>query len=168
MSVTIQHPSNKSAIDSMIEFINALIDCLKTENLEKPSKYVSVEKTLTPNFYACLKLRADRKQFERLVNDFLKDFQKLPEKKQSEIEMRFYNGIIKLESLTPFVKDSTAKRNLSLSHRLFYRELNKTLKVFRKAQKLMSDYLYPDNSQQILSNPVEYQKLVDFWGDLAD
>lgn len=169
MNLTLNHTSESNTIESIIQFINELLDCLKVEKKSKGSGLNRLEKPVPLHGVSgCIKLRRDRKTFEGLVKDFLKDFSNLPEKRQADVELHFFKAIKKIEKLMPLANADVDKNKLSLVCRLHRRELSQTLKLFKSSQKIMSDYLYPDNSQKISDSPELYQKLVDAWAGIND
>jgi hypothetical protein len=98
----------------------------------------------------------------------LKNFQNINEEQQAEIEMAFFKAIKKLEKLVPAAKEDINKNKFSINSNLFNYELGMILKLFKSSQKRMSEYLYPDRTSEISSNPVLYQKLVDAWGNIPN
>ncbi len=177
MNLVLNNHPNQSTFVTIMEFINELIDCMKVGKKAKvlnktslKSREGSTSSSIIPeSLVSCYNLRRDRKAFEIIIRDFLKnDFHTLPEKQQADVEMHFFRAIKKLNKVSTQLKKDDSHSVISFNKYFAKRELNKALKIFKTSQQKMADVLYPDNSQEILSNPVEYQKLVDFWGDLAD
>ncbi|HEY0055400.1 MAG TPA: hypothetical protein VGB63_08595 [Pedobacter sp.] len=143
----------------ILKALNELIESLKHSANPLSRAYV--------DFKYCKAIRANRKEFQSMVNCTLENFSKYSEKHQVEIEMHFYKSLQQLSVLIPEAK-LELEREGSFLAKFLIRELNKTLKTFQSSQKEMSSYLYRDNSEEILSNPELYKKLVDTWGDLAE
>jgi len=152
---------NKSSIDPIEHFIKVLSEFIETLKTSK--------QTFTHNVKFCRELRTNRKIFEKKIGKTINSFHTLPENKQAEVELAFYNALKKLESIAPDVKKGIDDdRQFILFSLLLKREVNKTIKFLRKSQSKMSAQLYPDRSKEILDNPELYQKLVDAWVDVAD
>jgi len=144
-------------LDHIIQLINELLERLKHS-----------KNSIVKNISDCRKIRNNRKDFEKAIKIVLNNFDCLTEKQQTEIELHFYRVIKELEKKVPSVIENLRKEEGLFISYFLRREVRKALKVFRRSQKRMSVKLYPDRSKEILSNPEEYQQLVDTWGDLAD
>lgn len=157
MNLSLSYLSPNSSIDSFLKFLEQLLDNLKKS-----------ENNLSENIKYCQKLRSDRKKFCIELVQLNKDFSLLSERDQREIELHLYNAIKEIENLFPSVRQDL-KEDVAFLYRVFLiREINKTLKMFKKHQNVMAIRLYPDKKKEIISNPELYQKLVDTWGDLAN
>jgi len=167
----------ETSFEAFVRLFKEVIDCLLAERGEKkavarnpiPVKFIPAEKVAKPVSFR--KIRKDRKDFEKLVEDFLKDFSSLPEDHQAKIEMMFFNAVDTLEKLSVPAKAELKNQDLSITffkHFFIIHEMDKSVEFFKKSQKTMASYIYPDRRQEILSNPELYQELVDTWSGVPD
>lgn len=147
-------------LDSLIEFINELVESLK-------SSKIAISDFLH-NFNYCKQLRSQRKTFEKHTKMALAGFPNLSEKNQVNLELHYYKALKHLNKLLPSAEIEIRRDfNLIISSFLL-REIKKTIKSITKAQQGMSSLIYQDNSQEILSNPELYNELVNNWADLEN
>ena len=144
-------------LDHFIDVINELLEKLKES-----------KNSVVNNISYCRKIRTSRKVFEKEIKKVLLNFSTYSEKQQNEIEFHFYKVIRELEQKVPSVIENLKKEEGLFVSYFLRREVRKALNIFKRSQKKMSVHLYPDHSKEILSNPEEYQKLVDVWGNLAE
>jgi hypothetical protein len=157
MKVTLTNNSIAS-IERLINVLNEFIDTLKES-----------KKTFSDNVKFCRELRTSRKKFEKEMRKTLRCFHSLQENQQVEIELVFHKALKTLESITPKVKQEIEEDRLFiLFSYLLKREINKTLRFFKKSQTKMASHLYSDPTEEILNDPKLQKLLIEQWGDLAN
>jgi hypothetical protein len=84
-----------------------------------------------------------------------------------EAELFFYNSLKNLQEITYNPKTKMVNGMPFLMAEFIAVELRKTIKMLKRSQSKMASKLYPDHSREILTDPEEYKKLANAWGDLG-
>ena len=144
------------------------LDCLFQSLLDLIQEVIQSHSTYLTDVRLFLKIRHDRKDFEKQLETAVKDFFRTSIRQQADVEIVFYKAVNKLESLLPKAKEDISNEHGWPISYLVSRELDKILAIIKKHQKCMSDHLYPDRTNELLTDKKQYQALVAAWGDLAN
>lgn len=147
-------------LDSLIEIINKFIHHVRSS---KRALHDFVE-----NLKFCRELRIQRKVFEKHTNSTIASFGNFSEKNQVALELLYYRAVNELRALLPSAEEEIKKDYTYIISRFLLREINKTISSVSNAQQRMADMLYPNNDQEILSNPELLKEMSETWADLND
>jgi len=147
-------------LDLFIDFLSDFIDKIQKSKIRVIDFFENIK--------FCRELSRERKAFYKYINSTLKSFVRLSEPKQVDIELRYSKAVKKFNKLLPTAKKEIESEFGLITRYLLLRELDKFIKIIATAQNKMSNHLYKDNSQEILSNPDLYNQIASDWNNLEN
>jgi len=160
MSATALTQQQQRELDSLIEFINEFIERLKSSK-EAMSDFYN-------NCNFCLHLRKQRKTFVSHTKMSLKVFPTMSETQQVNLELHYFKAVKELKKMLPSAEAEINRDYIFPINWIVLRELKKTVTSISAVQQEMSQIIYQDHSQEILSNSELYNELVETWADLEN